>query len=117
VRNGLTKTSDFSDIDSEKLVKGKKDEPYETKWITGDMERAMPFDKDRIAKDATKYFGDSLYVVAQLTMTASFSSADAGTKTEKVIKTVVNEFDPNKLFFYDDTFNIDFGFWYNNNNV
>jgi len=118
VRAGVTKTSDLNDIESEKLVKGKKDDPYETKWITGDMERAMgSFDKDRITKNASKYFGDNLYVVAQLVMSASFSSANEGTKSEKVIKTVVNEFDPNKLFNYYDTFNLDFGFWWNNNNV
>jgi hypothetical protein len=114
---GRTKTSDLKDIESEKLVKGKKDDPFEIKWISGDMANAMTFDEDRIKKNASKYFGDNLYVVAQLSMSASFSGAGEGTKSERVIKTVVTEFDPNKLFFYNNTFNMDFGFWWNNNNL
>ena len=107
------KTS-LRDLESEKLIKGKKDDPYEEYWITDDMD-VYGFDADRIRTNSARYFGDSVKILAQLTLTATFAGAGGGDVSTKVIKSVVHTLNSDTEFQFLTPFGIDFGFWWNNN--
>lgn len=107
------KTEDLSTLVSEDLVAGSKSVPYEVDWITDDM--APSFNEDRIKKQPTKYFGDRVVILAQLTLEGIVSGTDSGDKSQRVIKTVVREMDSDTSFGYQDTFGLDFDFTVSNN--
>lgn len=107
------KTEDLSTLVSEELVAGTKSVPYEVDWITDDM--ASSFDEDRIKKQPSKYFGDNVVILAQLTLEGIVSGTDSGDKSQRVIKTVVREMNSNTSFGYQDTFGLDFDFTVSNN--
>ncbi len=108
--NDYNKNSLADSLESKKLIEGTKKKPYETKWITDDM-GGYGFDDKRITANSSKYFGDNVKILAQLTLTATFSSEGAnGDITVPVIKSVVRDFDPNQEIAASNTFGLDFDF-------
>jgi hypothetical protein len=108
------KKINLNTLDSKDLIKGSKADPTEMYWYTDDMEEVMAFDTKRIQANPNKYFGDSIKIVAQLKTVAEFSGAGGSTVQVPNIRTVVHTFDPNKPIPYGGPFDIDFGFYIDN---
>jgi hypothetical protein len=96
-------------LESKEIIKGTFDDPYEKNWITDDM-AVYGFDDKRIADNASKYFGDNVKILAQLTLTAYFSGAGGGEVAVPVIKSVVRTLDANEPIASFATFGLDFDF-------
>jgi hypothetical protein len=107
--NGYTKEG-LDSLESKEIIKGTFDDPYEKNWITDDM-AVYGFDDKRITADSSKYFGDNVKILAQLTMTAYFSGAGGGGDVAvTVIKSVVRNLNPNTPLFQFQSFGLDFDF-------